>query len=62
MLGQIGSDHEGKDYKEYLKSVGVDVDSIIEAREGVKTGQAYIMSLPSGDNSIFIFGGANMEF
>lgn len=27
--------------------------------EGVETGQAYIMSLKNGDNSIIIVGGAN---
>ena len=27
--------------------------------DGAETGQAYILSLKDGDNSIFIYGGAN---
>lgn len=44
-----------------LTESGVDV-SKVKSLDGVNSGQAYIFSLPSGENSIIIHGGANTHW
>ena len=62
MLGQVGTDSEGKAYLVYLDEHKVLRKNII-SREDVVTGQAYIFSLvQSGENSIIIVGGANQQY
>jgi sugar/nucleoside kinase (ribokinase family) len=62
MLGQVGKDADGAKYLEHLDELGVCTDHISEV-EGVDTGMAYIFSdVNSGDNSIVIVGGANMNY
>jgi ribokinase len=62
MLGQVGSDQEGKSYIEFLKKIGINHDLINELPDTV-TGQAYILShKKTKDNSIIIIGGANQKY
>ena len=60
MLGQLGTDNEGTQYMQYLVDNKID-NSLIVQKEGVPTGQAYILTA-NQDNSILIVGGANQEF
>lgn len=60
MLGQVGSDDEGKAYLKYLEENGIDSTGII-VRDDVPTGQAYILSIDK-DNSILIIGGSNTKY
>ena len=62
MLAQLGNDSVGQGYLKYFgeSNVGVNHTKLLE--DGVPSGQAYIMSLKSGDNSIIIVGGANTHY
>jgi len=44
-----------------LRTRGVNVDNVIKLKD-VSCGQAYIFSLPNGNNSIVLNGGANMAW
>jgi sugar/nucleoside kinase (ribokinase family) len=57
MLGQLGTDTEGIQYMEYLKTNSIDSSLVIQ-KEGIPTGQAYILTA-NKDNSILLVGGAN---
>ena len=57
-LCQVGKDEIGQMVLNELGEAGVNV-SKVKALEGVASGQAYIFSLPGGENSIVIHGGAN---
>ena len=61
MLGQVGDDLDGKSYIEFLTEEGIKTDCIKRLSD-VPTGQAFIMSMPNGENSIIINGGANMAY
>jgi ribokinase len=62
MLGQVGKDADGSKYIEHLEDIGVCTDHIQET-ESSTTGMAYIFSdVNTGDNSIVIVGGANMDY
>lgn len=59
MVGKIGRDDEGKKISEKLKSLNVNVESIIECDKN--TGKAFITVNKKGKNTIVISGGANSD-
>ncbi len=59
MVGKVGRDDEGKKIIEELKSLNVNVESIIECDKN--TGKAYITVNNQGKNTIVISGGANSD-
>ncbi|MGD1820214.1 MAG: ribokinase [Pleomorphochaeta sp.] len=59
MVGKIGRDDEGKKIIEKLKSLNVNVESIIECDKN--TGKAFITVNKKGKNTIVISGGANSD-
>lgn len=61
MLGQVGDDLDGNSYIEFLAREGIKTDNITKLSDA-PTGQAFIMSMPNGENSIIINGGANMAY
>ena len=61
MLGQVGSDDDGKDYIQFLQAEGINTEGIRRV-ENVPTGMAFIISQQDGENAIIINGGANMEY
>jgi len=60
MVGQKGNDSSGEILINSLKDAKVNVE-YFTTLNGVETGQAYIFSYP-GDNSIVIYGAANMDW
>lgn len=58
MIGCLGTDANGRMYRETLASEGVDVEGIAMA-EGVPSGTAFIEVVPSGENRIAVAQGAN---
>lgn len=58
MLGIIGTDIYGKDIKESLKKVNVNIDNIYESLES-ETGKAFINVNSTGENCIAIIHGTN---
>lgn len=62
MLGQIGSDQEGKQYLEYLQQEGIGHE-LVKVLPNSVTGQAFILSnTTTRDNCILIIGGANQQY
>ncbi len=59
MIGAIGSDAAGQAYRERLLAEGIAVQHLKEA--GEPTGAALINLLPSGENTIVVFPGANQS-
>ena len=59
-IGQLGDDHQVL-LRGALQDCGVDV-TFLECVPGTSTGNAFILSLPSGENSIMIVGGANLAW
>ena len=60
-LWQVGKDEIATMVLGELKDAGVDV-SHVKALDGINSGQAYILLMPDGENSIIIHGGANMAW
>lgn len=60
-LGQMGKDAAGEMLKKELEQRGVNLD-YTNYLEFVPTGQAVVMLLPRGQNSIIIIGGANQAW
>jgi ribokinase len=60
-IAQVGNDSAGPVILNTLKEFNVDPSSISTV-ENIPTGQAYIFSLPSKDNSIVLVGGANTNW
>jgi sugar/nucleoside kinase (ribokinase family) len=60
MVGQYGNDDSGKILVNALNNGNVNT-SYMTKLDGVETGQAYIFSYP-GDNSIILYGAANMAW
>ncbi|CDW85938.1 pfkb family protein [Stylonychia lemnae] len=61
MLVQLGNDESGRGYIEEFKKHGVETKNI-KLLDGVDTGQAYILALKDGNNSIIINGAANAAY
>ena len=61
MLVQLGNDDTGRGMKNYLEESHVGTNNA-KLFDGIDTGQAYILSLKSGDNAIFIYGAANCHY
>lgn len=59
MIGAVGNDLYGKNVKQSLKDVNVNVDNIEEL--GEETGKAFINVDSNGENSISIIHGANYK-
>ena len=59
-IGQVGNDTYGQILLDQLKKHQVDVSNVKICNDS--TGQAFILSFPSSDNSIVIVGGANMNW
>lgn len=60
-VAQVGNDSAGLVILDTLKESNVDPASISKV-QNIPTGQAYIFSLPSKDNSIVLIGGANTNW
>ncbi|CAG9335247.1 unnamed protein product [Blepharisma stoltei] len=60
-LGQVGNDAAGGMLKSELSSRGVNIENI-NTLSDTPSGQAIIILLTTGDNSIIIIGGANMRW
>ncbi len=60
-VGQLGSDSVANEIHNEMTKSGVNLDKT-QTLQNVSTGQAFILSFPSGDNSIIIVGGANMDW
>ena len=60
-IAQVGNDAAGPVILNTLKDFNVDPSSVNRVSH-VPTGQAYIFSLPSKDNSIVLVGGANTSW
>ena len=60
MLVQLGNDAPGHGYKKHFEEMGVG-SKYVKILDGVDTGQAYIMALKDGNNSIIIVGASNAE-
>ena len=58
MIGCLGTDANGRMYRETLASEGVDVEGIAMTDE-VPSGTAFIEVVPSGENRIAVAQGAN---
>ena len=58
MLGCVGSDGEGRAYREHLRRAGVD-DSLVLSAAGHPTGTAFITLDKHGENQIVVVPGAN---
>jgi len=61
MLVQLGNDDVGRRFIDYFRDSNVGV-KYAKLLEGVGTGEAYILSLRNGDNSIVIVGGSNTTY
>jgi sugar/nucleoside kinase (ribokinase family) len=61
MLVQLGNDEVGHSYLKNFKENNVHTEHA-KILEGVGSGQAYILSLPNGNNAIVIVGGSNEEY
>lgn len=59
MVGQVGSDGGADFMLSSLKAQGVQMEGTVRTLEQQSTGTAFVMLLPSGENSIIIVGGAN---
>lgn len=60
-IGAVGSDAPGKEMLHLLKKEGIDTSGI-KVINNEATGQAFIMVDDNGQNSITIYGGANVKF
>lgn len=58
LIGCLGSDANGKMYREVLESEGVEVSGVYTA-ESTPSGMAFIEVVPSGENRIAVAQGAN---
>ena len=58
MVGRVGDDPAGRELKDNLRSVGVDVARVTDDAE-TSTGLASIIVDPAGQNSILVAAGAN---
>ena len=62
MLGQIGkNDSQADSYLQFMSDCNVDI-SLIQKVANTPTGQAFIFTLPCGENSIIIEHGANGNY
>jgi ribokinase len=59
-LGQVGEDSVGGLLLDSLQASQVDISQV--SKVPVSTGQAFVILLPHGENSIIILGGANMHW
>lgn len=57
LIGCLGADADGESYRRYLAEVGVDDRGV--ATSEVKTGRAYVLLAPEGENCIVVDPGAN---
>ena len=60
-LCQVGKDEIATMVLDELRHSGVDVNHV-KALDGINSGQAYILLMPDGENSIIIHGGANIAW
>jgi ribokinase len=60
-VGQVGKDSSGVTITKQLEEYKVNTEHI-KVLDNQPTGQAFIFSYPSKDNSIVIVGGANMDW
>ncbi|MBA8793758.1 ribokinase [Friedmanniella endophytica] len=58
MVGRVGADDDGRDYRRRLADRGVEVDAVLETPD-VPTGQAHIRVSDDGENTIVVIAGAN---
>lgn len=58
MVGMVGNDQWGKDYRERLNSAHIDTTHLFISKEAA-TGTAFITVDDSGSNQIVVYGGAN---
>ncbi|MFT8950054.1 MAG: ribokinase [Liquorilactobacillus hordei] len=59
-IGAVGNDDYGKKMLTLLKKDSIDTTNVVVKKDG-QTGQAYILLQDSGQNSIIINGGTNLE-
>ncbi len=60
-VGQFGGDSVSETIKQEMTANNVNLSKAATV-ESLPTGQAYIFSYPSKDNSIVVVGGANMDW
>lgn len=60
LVAAIGTDPAGRAYRNALAEHGVDVSEVLESSETL-SGQAFIAVSESGENSIIVVPGANLE-
>lgn len=58
LLGRIGPEDEGAEYREYLRSEGIDV-SLLDVYPEATTGTAHVYVDPAGENQIVVDIGAS---
>ncbi len=59
LIGALGADSHGRQYRALLKSEGILTSSITELRDGTPTGSACILVSSEGENCIVVTPGAN---
>ncbi|CDK26782.1 unnamed protein product [Kuraishia capsulata CBS 1993] len=58
MIGRVGNDLFGKEMKDYVSSVGVDVENVL-VDDAERSGTAVILVEDSGENRILVIPGSN---
>jgi ribokinase len=58
MIGSVGDDADGEDYRAHLQAEGIDV-SLLAVVRAVPTGTAHVYVEPNGENLIVVDRGAN---
>ncbi len=59
-IGAVGKDAEGSSYIDLMKDEGVNTQYIYQKKD-ISTGTAYILLENDGNNTIIVYGGANMS-